>query len=278
MTMGARCAEAQPQDGEIEWLGEKPWEAAADPDAYPGNDFDGEARAGAASASRLFAGAADPARFGLDRRLRLCARAAPGRGRACRPGSAGRRRSSAPLILIGLAWLIFGRSSRRETRRFTAAVRAMRQESEALEAVLAITATKLAENRAALSEESARLMSLGDEATDRIGRVTQQLGRESRRARPQGAGARPGRRSGAGRYRRADGRPAQGRGAGARGGRGDEAGRPRRARAGGRRWKASSRRSPRAAARRTRPPAARRSGSAPISPGSKAAPERRPSG
>ena len=55
----------------------------------------------------------------------------------------------------------------------------MRQESEALEAVLAITATKLAENRAALGAESARLMSLGDEATDRIGRVTQFLARES---------------------------------------------------------------------------------------------------
>ena len=94
---------------------------------------------------------------------------------------------SAPLILLGLLWLIFGRSSRRETRRFTAAVRAMRAESEALEAVLAITTTKLAENRAALNEESARLMSLGDEATDRLGRVTQHLVARDRRARPQGA-------------------------------------------------------------------------------------------
>ena len=45
MTMGAQGAEAQPQDGEIEWLGEKPWEAAADPDAYPGNDHEEAPRA-----------------------------------------------------------------------------------------------------------------------------------------------------------------------------------------------------------------------------------------
>ena len=41
---------------------------------------------------------------------------------------------SAPLILIGLVWLIFGRTSRRETRRFTEAVTAMRGESQTLEA------------------------------------------------------------------------------------------------------------------------------------------------
>ena len=35
--------------------------------------------------------------------------------------------ASAPLILIGLLWLIFGRSSRRETERFTTAVAQMRR-------------------------------------------------------------------------------------------------------------------------------------------------------
>src|SRR4051794_38517919 len=33
---------------------------------------------------------------------------------------------SAPLALLGLLWLLFGRSGRRETERFTAAVQAMR--------------------------------------------------------------------------------------------------------------------------------------------------------
>ena len=57
---------------------------------------------------------------------------------------------SAPLILLALAWLIFGRSTRRETERFTRAVAAMRRESQALESVLAIVAGAAQENRAVL--------------------------------------------------------------------------------------------------------------------------------
>lgn len=86
---------------------------------------------------------------------------------------------SAPLILLALVWLIFGRSTRRETERFTRAVAAMRRESRALESVLAIVAGRLQENRSALSEEAARLMTLGDEASDRLGRVTHFLARET---------------------------------------------------------------------------------------------------
>src|SRR6185295_12987942 len=176
MSMGAERAEAQPQDGEIEWLGEKPWEAAADPDAYPGNDP--EAARGRGIAVRLFAGLLILLALGwIGASGYALTRAWPGPSLGAWIGWAAT--ISAPLILLGLLWLIFGRSSRRETRRFTEAVRAMRGESEALEAVLAITATKLAENRAALNEESAGLMSLGDEATERLGRVTQQLARET---------------------------------------------------------------------------------------------------
>jgi hypothetical protein len=86
---------------------------------------------------------------------------------------------SAPLVLIGLVWLMFGRTGRRETQRFTAAVTTMRNESQALETVLASVSARIEANRAALSEEAARLMSLGDEATDRIGRVTASLSRET---------------------------------------------------------------------------------------------------
>jgi hypothetical protein len=82
---------------------------------------------------------------------------------------------SAPLILIGLGWLIFGRTSRRETARFTEAVAAMRAESAQLETVLASVAARIEANRTALGEETARLMSLGEEASDRLGRVTQQV-------------------------------------------------------------------------------------------------------
>lgn len=82
---------------------------------------------------------------------------------------------SAPLILLGLAWTIFGRSSRRETEAFTRAVAAMRQESQALETILGAVAIRLGENRTALSEEAARLMTLGDEASDRLGRAAREL-------------------------------------------------------------------------------------------------------
>lgn len=86
---------------------------------------------------------------------------------------------AAPLILLTILWLAFGRSSRRETERFTRAVTAMRSESAALEATLAAVAARLEANRAALGEEAARLMTLGDEASDRIGRVTATLAREA---------------------------------------------------------------------------------------------------
>ncbi|WP_324750036.1 hypothetical protein SH591_00315 [Sphingomonas sp. LY54] len=87
--------------------------------------------------------------------------------------------ASGPLILLGLVWLIFGRSTRRETERFTQAVAAMRQESLALENVLAIVATRLEENHTKLTSEAAKLMALGDEASDRLGRVTHYLAKES---------------------------------------------------------------------------------------------------
>src|SRR5207237_7376894 len=48
-----------------------------------------------------------------------------------------------------------------------------------LESTLAAVAARIETNRTALGEEAARLMNLGDEATDRIGRVTHALARES---------------------------------------------------------------------------------------------------
>ena len=86
---------------------------------------------------------------------------------------------SMPLVLLGTIWLAFGRTGRRETERFSRAVTVMRGESQALEVTLATVAARLEANRTALGEEAARLMSLGDEATDRIGRVTAALARET---------------------------------------------------------------------------------------------------
>lgn len=83
--------------------------------------------------------------------------------------------ASGPLALIGLGWLLFGRSSRMETVRFTRTVQAMRAESEALQAVLAGVEQRIAGNRAALGDETARLMNLGEEAAERLGAVTRDV-------------------------------------------------------------------------------------------------------
>lgn len=86
---------------------------------------------------------------------------------------------SIPLILLGLVWLLYGRTARRETERFTRAVTSMRNESAALESLLAIIATRLEENHVRLTSEAAKLMSLGDEAADRLGRVAHYLSKET---------------------------------------------------------------------------------------------------
>lgn len=83
--------------------------------------------------------------------------------------------ASGPLALIGLGWLLFGRSSRNETVRFTRSVQTMRAESEALQSVLVQIERQISGNRVVLAEESARLMNLGEEAADRLGAVTRDV-------------------------------------------------------------------------------------------------------
>jgi len=84
-----------------------------------------------------------------------------------------------PLALIALVWLVFGRTGRSETEKFTRAVAAMRAETESLDRVLGIVAERLSANRSQLSDDAARLMKLGEEASDRLGRVTHYLSREA---------------------------------------------------------------------------------------------------
>jgi hypothetical protein len=86
---------------------------------------------------------------------------------------------SGPLVLLALLWLLLGRTSRREAERFARSVAEMRSESVALESVLEIVANRLEENHARLRGEAEKLMSLGDEASDRLGRVTHYLAKES---------------------------------------------------------------------------------------------------
>lgn len=169
--------QALPQDVEAEWAGEKPWEAPVDPDAYAA-DYDGVPESGSGLGVKILAGF-----LGLLAAAWLAAVGVALSGSwqgLDLPGWVGWiATASAPLVLLGLVWTLFGRSSRRETRRYIAAVREMRSESAALTEVLAVQAARIAENRAALGEESARLMTLGDEASERIGRVTASLSRDT---------------------------------------------------------------------------------------------------
>jgi hypothetical protein len=176
MSMGAERAEAQPQ-------GERGWSSTVEslPSATESFDFSQlveEETAPASAGIRAFAGAlillgvAWTALSGY-----ALSQAWPGADLAVWAGWIAT--VSAPLILLGLAWTIFGRTPRREAEAFSRAVAAMRQESQALESLLGIVATRLVENRTMLGEEAARLMALGDEASDRLGRVTQDLARGS---------------------------------------------------------------------------------------------------
>jgi hypothetical protein len=86
---------------------------------------------------------------------------------------------SIPLVLLGLVWIMFGRTSRRETERFNRTVATMQRETASLEGLLGAVATRLDENHERLTHEASRLMSLGEEAADRLGRVAHYLAKES---------------------------------------------------------------------------------------------------
>src|SRR3990170_5809916 len=89
--------------------------------------------------------------------------------------------AAGPLALLGLAWLVFGRTRRREAERFTRSVVAMRAEAHSLEALLAVLSQRIEDSQAALSGMADRLMQLGDEATGRLGTVTRELDSSSDR-------------------------------------------------------------------------------------------------
>ena len=83
--------------------------------------------------------------------------------------------ATGPLALLGLCWILFGRTRRREAERFTRSVVAMQTEARSLEGLLAVLRQRLDEEQAALATMAERLMGLGDEASHRIGSVTKDL-------------------------------------------------------------------------------------------------------
>jgi len=83
--------------------------------------------------------------------------------------------AAGPLALMGLAWLIFGRTRRKEAERFTRSVIAMRGETQSLEALLEVLSQRIQDSRTELNMIAKHLMELGDEATGKLGGITREF-------------------------------------------------------------------------------------------------------
>jgi hypothetical protein len=92
-----------------------------------------------------------------------------------------------PLALMGLVWLMFGRTRRKEAEHFTRSVVAMRTEARALQDVLGALSRQIEENHAALGVMAGDLMGLGDQAATRLGAITSDLNAGSRTLAEHGA-------------------------------------------------------------------------------------------
>ena len=89
--------------------------------------------------------------------------------------------AAGPLALLGLVWLVFGRTRRKEAERFTQSVIEMRSEAQSLESLLTILTQRLDESQAKLSGMADQLMGLGNETSDRIGTATRSLDESAER-------------------------------------------------------------------------------------------------
>jgi len=94
--------------------------------------------------------------------------------------------AAGPLALMGLAWLMFGRTRRKETERFTRSVIAMRSEAQSLEALLEVLSQRIQDSRSELTMISSNLMQLGDETTGKLGGITREFDTSSEKLRRHG--------------------------------------------------------------------------------------------
>lgn len=76
-----------------------------------------------------------------------------------------------PLALIGIVWMLVQRTSRREAARFGRTSEAMRDEAKRLDGAIAAITAQLNEMRDMVSNDTDRLMRLGEEAAGRLGAV-----------------------------------------------------------------------------------------------------------
>ena len=94
--------------------------------------------------------------------------------------------AAGPLALLGLVWLMFGRTRRKEAEAFTRSVIAMRHEAQSLEGLLGVLRQRIDENHGALRAISEQLMGLGDEAAMRLGSASTELESSAQRIAAQG--------------------------------------------------------------------------------------------
>ena len=81
--------------------------------------------------------------------------------------------ASAPLALVLIGWIILQRSSRREQRRFSSTVEALRREEQRLGAALGSVSARLAANRAEMSVQNDTLSRIGEGTSERLKATTE---------------------------------------------------------------------------------------------------------
>jgi len=94
--------------------------------------------------------------------------------------------AAGPLALLGLVWLMFGRTRRKEAEAFTRSVIAMRHEAQSLEGLLGVLRQRIDDNHGALRTISDQLIGLGDEAAARLSTASSELEGSARRIAAQG--------------------------------------------------------------------------------------------
>lgn len=94
--------------------------------------------------------------------------------------------TATPLALLGLVWLMFGRTRRKEAERFTRSVVAMRTEAQSLEALLEVLSQRIQDSRIELTMISQHLMQLGDDATGKLGNITREFDTSTERLKRHG--------------------------------------------------------------------------------------------
>ena len=94
--------------------------------------------------------------------------------------------ATGPLALLGLVWLMFGRTRRKEAERFTRSVVTMRTEARSLEALLQVLSRRISDSRTELAMMGDHLMDLGDKATSKLGGITREFDSSSERLQAQG--------------------------------------------------------------------------------------------